>query len=97
LIEFHSEGESEREIEAVMAGTSGLLNAVKPKIQTIDIQAAAGWGIAAAAGAIWVVQVSYLDLLFSGHRLVFTDYGPDLGSLSLANVMFLVKLLALSG
>jgi hypothetical protein len=56
LIEFHSEGESEREIEAVMAGTSGLLNAVKPKIQTIDIQAAAGWGIAAAAGAIWVVQ-----------------------------------------
>lgn len=81
----------------MMAGTSGLLNAVKPKIQTIDIQAAAGWGIAAAAGAIWVVQVSHLDLLFSGRRLGFVDYVHDLGSLSLANVLFLVKLLALFG
>ncbi|XP_019100552.1 PREDICTED: ubiquinol-cytochrome c reductase complex 6.7 kDa protein-like [Camelina sativa] len=39
-----------------MAGTAGLLKVVKPKIQPVDIQAAAGWGIAAAAGAIWVVQ-----------------------------------------
>uniref|UniRef100_A0A0D2ZRU0 Uncharacterized protein n=1 Tax=Brassica oleracea var. oleracea TaxID=109376 RepID=A0A0D2ZRU0_BRAOL len=27
-----------------------------PKIQPADIQAAVGWGVAAAAGAIWVVQ-----------------------------------------
>ncbi|CAF1870314.1 hypothetical protein Bca4012_034335 [Brassica carinata] len=36
--------------------TGGVLKLVKPKIQSADIQAAAGWGIAAAAGAIWVVQ-----------------------------------------
>ncbi|KAF3499477.1 hypothetical protein F2Q69_00040035 [Brassica cretica] len=28
-----------------------------PKIQPADIQAAVGWGVAAAAGAIWVVQI----------------------------------------
>ncbi|CAF1821868.1 unnamed protein product [Brassica oleracea var. botrytis] len=27
-----------------------------PKDPTVDIQAAVGWGVAAAAGAIWVVQ-----------------------------------------
>ncbi|CAH8371503.1 unnamed protein product [Eruca vesicaria subsp. sativa] len=36
--------------------TGGALKLVKPKIQSADIQAAAGWGVAAAAGAIWVVQ-----------------------------------------
>ncbi|KAH0932988.1 hypothetical protein HID58_010105, partial [Brassica napus] len=47
----------EREIEAVMpGGGGGALKSLKPKIQSVDIQAAAGWGIAAAAGAIWVVQ-----------------------------------------
>ncbi|KAL0688873.1 hypothetical protein Bca4012_088550 [Brassica carinata] len=39
-----------------------------PKIQPADIQAAVGWGVAAAAGAIWVVQTcsNYLlvDVLF---------------------------------
>uniref|UniRef100_A0A0D3B641 Uncharacterized protein n=5 Tax=Brassica TaxID=3705 RepID=A0A0D3B641_BRAOL len=45
------------EIEAVMpGGGGGALKSLKPKIQSVDIQAAAGWGIAAAAGAIWVVQ-----------------------------------------
>ncbi|CAN8317711.1 unnamed protein product [Cochlearia groenlandica] len=38
-----------------MAG-GGVLKLVKPKIQAIDIQSAAAWGVAAAAGAIWVVQ-----------------------------------------
>ncbi|KAG2332336.1 hypothetical protein Bca4012_018083 [Brassica carinata] len=37
-------------------GGGGALKSLKPKIQSVDIQAAAGWGIAAAAGAIWVVQ-----------------------------------------
>ena len=50
------------EIEAVMPGGGGALKSLKPKIQSVDIQAAAGWGIAAAAGAIWVVQVSPLPL-----------------------------------
>ncbi|KAF8047740.1 hypothetical protein N665_0514s0026 [Sinapis alba] len=39
-----------------MPGGGGALKSLKPKIQSVDIQAAAGWGIAAAAGAIWVVQ-----------------------------------------
>ncbi|CAH8297120.1 unnamed protein product [Eruca vesicaria subsp. sativa] len=39
-----------------MPGGGGALKAMKPKIQSVDIQAAAGWGIAAAAGAIWIVQ-----------------------------------------
>lgn len=63
-IEFGSEGESERErekeIEVAMGGIAGVINAVKAKIQPVDVQSAAGWGIAAAAGAIWVVQVSHL-------------------------------------
>ncbi|KAG2248230.1 hypothetical protein Bca52824_087858 [Brassica carinata] len=30
-----------------------------PKIQPADIQATVGWGVAAAAGAIWVVQIGH--------------------------------------
>ncbi|KAH0857972.1 hypothetical protein HID58_086233 [Brassica napus] len=40
-----------------------------PKIQPADIQAAVGWGVAAAAGAIWVVQskISCLSNVYVDH------------------------------
>ncbi|MCL7045106.1 hypothetical protein MKW94_010301 [Papaver nudicaule] len=39
-----------------MSGAS-ILKAVKPKrIQAADIQTAAGWGMVAFTGAVWVVQ-----------------------------------------
>ncbi|CAN7103083.1 unnamed protein product, partial [Brassica rapa subsp. narinosa] len=40
-----------------------------PKIQPADIQAAVGWGVAAAAGAIWVVQIFRRIPL--GHELLY--------------------------
>lgn len=42
-----------------MAGASNLTKLIKPtkRLQATDIQAAAGWGVVALTGAIWVVQV----------------------------------------
>ncbi|KAI3994159.1 hypothetical protein MKX01_012416 [Papaver californicum] len=43
-----------------MSGAS-IIKVVKPKrIQVADIQTAAGWGMVAFTGAVWVVQVSFL-------------------------------------
>lgn len=44
--------------EKKMAGESTLFKFLSPgrRFQSTDIQAAAGWGIAAATTALWVVQ-----------------------------------------
>ncbi|KAL7596492.1 hypothetical protein Lser_V15G27859 [Lactuca serriola] len=41
-----------------MTGASNLTKLIKPtkRLQATDIQAAAGWGVVALTGAIWVVQ-----------------------------------------
>ncbi|KAL0643079.1 hypothetical protein Bca4012_041369 [Brassica carinata] len=44
-----------------------------PKIQPADIQAAVGWGVAAAAGAIWVVQTCSNCLLVYVLFLILLD------------------------
>lgn len=42
-----------------MAGESSLFKFLSPgrRFQSTDIQAAAGWGVAAATTALWVIQV----------------------------------------
>ncbi|KAI3911403.1 hypothetical protein MKW98_010290 [Papaver atlanticum] len=40
-----------------MSGAASIVKAVKPKrFQAADIQTAAGWGMVAFTGAVWVVQ-----------------------------------------
>ncbi|ERN04177.1 hypothetical protein AMTRI_Chr08g209710 [Amborella trichopoda] len=41
-----------------MAGKSGLMKSIPPRLrpQSTDITAAMTWGIAATAGAIWLIQ-----------------------------------------
>lgn len=53
-----------------MAGESTLFKFLSPgrRFQSTDIQAAAGWGVAAATTALWVVQVfsfpKFIDLYY---------------------------------
>ncbi|KAH0761581.1 hypothetical protein KY290_017654 [Solanum tuberosum] len=41
------------------AAGNGLFKFLRPKLrpQSTDIQAAAGWGVAAVTGALWVIQI----------------------------------------
>ncbi|KAI3874713.1 hypothetical protein MKX03_015190 [Papaver bracteatum] len=42
-----------------MSGAASIVKAVKPKrFQAADIQTAAGWGMVAFTGAVWVVQMT---------------------------------------
>ncbi|KAH0702365.1 hypothetical protein KY285_016643 [Solanum tuberosum] len=40
------------------AAGNGIFKFLRPKLrpQSTDIQAAAGWGVAAVTGALWVIQ-----------------------------------------
>lgn len=87
-----------------MAGESSLLKFLSPRrFQSTDIKAAAGWGVAAATTALWVVQVfffpkfidPYHQFQFSGIyiRGYFDSLGQIRGCIDLFEIYALLAML----